>query len=366
MSPRGACIKNLGPRPHPATMRRLVLALLCLSCGAQRPVTRPPDDEAFFCRYTRPSYRLPHGVLSLEANDPPVMTFDEKRARSTGIDVKLPWGAAGQPLRGAFTTGWVTYRMYLKPSRPLVVYPTEPVKLGVLELGTSAPLEFLGTDGDMMRVRSRQPEGFRSTHPLELTLQCPQTAISPGTRGYDDDDAPQPDGGAPTGLELVAGQDVSVSMTPGGAADGVLRLTDDSWARTATVLEERGDQVRVRLHVWPGRVTGWVARRHTSPVALSNVLGMGGLVGGLASPEGVGRPAWARCGTGVALYLVQNGELRAAGELAANAAYEVVSERPGWTEVRLPENAWLELQPGLSWAFKPGDLEVCRKKPAAR
>lgn len=345
------------------TMKRLSCLALLLACGTQKPLVRATrDDGAFFCHYKKNGHYLPHGTLSLTPSGPPVMTFDEKAARATGVEIWLPWGGADQPIRGEFTTGWVTYKMYLKTSKPLVLYPTKPIQLGVLELGTSAPLEYLGTEGKGMRARVKPIDDFRSMRPMELSLECSETSIV-ANYGWMDE---RTDGGAPPKLELVEDQDIAVSMTPGGTADGVLRLKDRSWAQTAAVLEELPEYVRIRRSVSGGRVTGWISRQFTKPADVSDVYGVGGLLGGLGSRDGAGKPAWSRCASGVPLYVVENGRLNEAGELMANAAYEVVSEQPEWTEIRLPENAWLQLQPGYAWAFKPKDLEVCRTKPVKK
>lgn len=347
-------------------MNRMLMVVLLAGCASPRQATRPADakQEVYFCRYNKPSYYLPHGVLSLSPDGPPVMTFDEKQARTTGIELTLPWGPGDQPVKGAFTTGWVTYRMYLKPSKPVVVYPLEPLQLGVLELSRSAPLEFLGTEGGGMRARVKPVESFRSSRPLEVSLKCTETGIAPGSSGWADE-GPR-DAGAPQKLELAAGEDIPVSMTPGGTADGVLRVEDKPWARTAVVLEEQPEHVRIRYTAWPGRVVGWVPRRFTKPVDSSDVLGVGGLLGGLGlrGREGAGKPAWARCAGAVPLYLLHDGALEPAGDLRANAAYEVLSESSEATVIDLPENEWLKLQPGYRWALAPGDLAKCQTKPA--
>ncbi|MBL8956640.1 MAG: hypothetical protein JNK82_38045 [Myxococcaceae bacterium] len=333
---------------------------LMAACAASQPAVRPEtDDEPYFCKYNKSGTELPHGTFSLTRDGAPVMTFEPNKARPTGVDIKLPWGPGDQPIKGAFTTGWVTYRMYLKPSRPIAIYTASQPQLGVLELGPWAKLEHLGTEGDAMRAGVKLDREFRSMRPPEVSLKCTDTAIVSQGWGFSDEEA---DAGTRPTVELVVNQDVAVSMTPRGTTDGVLHFEgDEERVVSAQVLEELPDAVRVRVHAGPGRVTGWVARRFTKPARpLSNVFGVGGL--GLRGGEGKGKPSWARCKQGVPLFVVHDGALRAAGELDKNAAYEVVAEREGFTEVRLPENAWLELQPGFAWGFKPGDLEVCRAR----
>jgi hypothetical protein len=292
-----------------------------------------------------------------------VAKVSARAARDVGLELTLPW-EAGAPLKATFTTGWVTYRTWLRPARPLRVYPLAPLKLGVLELGRYTPLEYLGLEGRRMRARPVLDGEWRPVRPLELTLSCEETAITSGRKSWDDD-ADASDGGTRRSVALPAEQDLPLSATPGGPPEGVLRLKPSALARVVPVLEEQGDAVRVRVSVWPARVTGWMPKQLASPQEnASDIFGaLGGIMGREVS-DGAGKPSWPRCGTGVPLYLVRGGALEPAGELRPNAAYEVKQETAGWTEIALPENAWLELEPGLSWALKPGDLAVCRTKSA--
>lgn len=346
--------------------RFAMMAVLAAGCAAPqvRSEAQPARDERYFCRYTKNPASLPEGALSLTREGPPVARFVSKNARQVGLTMTVPPDGVA-PVRTDFTTGWVTYRLWLTPSAPLRLYPLEAERVGeVLELGRGTALTSDGLDatGRKYLLRPQLPKEWLPTTAPTLALACEDTAMTSGVTKWPD----EPDGGVVERRELVADADIPFSAAPGLPPEGVLHVPapkPDNVLRapglTATVLEQRGDAVKVRVQLWPTRLTGWIDAKFTAPKSTSDVYGVGGL-GMLGGRDGSGKPQWERCGTGVPLFLLRDGVLEPAGELRPKAAFEVGSQTASWTEVTLPENAWLTLEPGLAWALKPGDLERCR------
>ncbi|MBL9038260.1 MAG: hypothetical protein JNG84_07100 [Archangium sp.] len=345
------------------------LALAVLACAACAPMmvqtsAGPTTETSFFCRYQKNPIGLSPGVLELSGR--PFGRFTV--SPTVGLDLKVPLGPVTQPLGLNATTGWVTLRAQYRPTEGLRLHAVNPVTMGVYSLGRYGAYRSVGQRENRFELEPEASRVFFPTRPLRVQLTCEETSLTvPNDKGnFDQAEEPVDQ------VEVAFDVDIPVSATPGGTPVGRLRFTPELVdtvssgppappepdVRLAAKLDERDGWVHIRADDWPGVVKGWVPQRFVKPHPPVDS-GNGGIFGiGGTSPKAE-KPTWPRCTNEVPLFIARGTSLERVGTVHPGAAVVQRGRLERWTEVDLPELAWLTLEPGVTWALAPDDLPRC-------
>lgn len=328
------------------------------ACASSPAVVASPDASRpignYLCRYFLNPYDLADGALRL---GPGGDVFAKvKRARPSGAELILPFGEPAQGLRTTFTSGWVTFQAQYVPDADFRVRLNAAVAFSpVLTWVEGDWVRWRGsTDAGLMRIAAEAPADFTPSTPLEAVVACQGTTIG-SVKSVGETEAR-------VGRVVLVGASIPVSEAPGGPVHGQLRAD----GHVVDTLQVDGDWVRIRMRLDPGRVDGWVPAAMTKPyeevaTAMGNLFGFGGL--GLrdgGQQGGRGTPDFSRCTGEATLYLSRDGApLASVAKVHKKAALTVVADRGDWVEVTVPEDDWVQLEPGYAFVMPTAELSKC-------
>lgn len=263
------------------------------------------------------------------------------------LTVWLPRGAWSQLTPVLIDSHRVRLAVDLLPASPLTLSLRKRVRFGVFTANIAEPVRAMN---DALTLELDAPASFRPLRPLSTQAPCDAVALDSAPK-YEREEWHEGDT-----VLLAAGSRFPISQAPEGLIEGMVVPTEEE---SASVLERRGEMLRVTWSIAEGSFEGWIPKTAARPGSGGYGRGAGALAGKQGFAADVIDDTTTRCLQAVTLSVRVGAKIAELGQLEGGTPFHVTRSDANGAVVDL-ELDGVTLYPEAELLLTPSAWKACR------